>query len=268
MNQLIDIWYKVTSLDNDNQVVSFWQKNQSRIQNLDYKNDLSKYIDILYKITKSLNKKGRFADVFYLFSSTYDNKDLNIKPSESLNNLKYELCYGLHHNRRYSSSKRLIDELDNANFDMTKIASFREQTELGHKRNLELKNLKIESLLFEWGIFVAFAAALLITKEYFWVSMIFYLLLEFRRLTQTKLKFEKELIEFKDDHDVNDYSSIVVKYGIIVYSVTFCIFSLEFFQPDWTIHIAASILIIFQIGFFVLTRFFIDDRIKKLKSEK
>ncbi|TNE79945.1 MAG: hypothetical protein EP332_09320 [Bacteroidetes bacterium] len=130
MSQIDTLANQVRELNQDNQVIGYWENRQARILstlqacNSDF--DLAVYV--LYRLAHSLNNKEKYSAVFYLYKSGYLPIASQLSDSKGLEELKYELGKGLHHNRKYAEATRMFSELGATNFDLRRIEDWKDQS--------------------------------------------------------------------------------------------------------------------------------------------
>lgn len=165
MDEKFNVYFQLKRFSTDNEVVSYFDNHSKRMFRKLITSDLNPgiKIKILYIISKSLNNKERYSAIYYLFIEAYLPLKNNFKESEELNELKYELGKGLHHNRKYKHSKDLFNELAISGFDVERIKPWWNQTI--YKKTLEnlwFKN-EIVTLVLNFILILIF----LVLKLYF-----------------------------------------------------------------------------------------------------
>jgi hypothetical protein len=130
MSRIIKIWTDLEELTTDAQVLNYWDKRQSRIlKDLEVANtDFDTITNIIHRLAKSLNHKEKYSATFYLYKAGYEPIEHKFTQSDQLNEVKYELGRGLHHNKKYKHSKKLFNELAASNFDTRRIDGWWDQT--------------------------------------------------------------------------------------------------------------------------------------------
>lgn len=136
MNRIDKIWTDLKDLTTDTQVLSYWEHRQSRILEslITANSDFDTVTNIIHRLAKSLNGREKYSSVYYLYKSGYQSVENKLTQSEQLNELKFELGRGLHHNRKYDHSKRLFNELASTDFDTTRIEGWWNQTAFASTR--------------------------------------------------------------------------------------------------------------------------------------
>ena len=136
MSRIDKIWTDLQELTTDAQVLNYWENRQSRIlENLKTANsDFDTITNVIHRIVKSLNDRENYSSVHYLYKAVYLPLENKLTQSDQLNEVKYELGRGLHHNRKYDHSKRLFNELASTDFDTTRINGWWNQTAFASSR--------------------------------------------------------------------------------------------------------------------------------------
>jgi hypothetical protein len=158
MNKITKIKNDLRELKTDSEVLGYWDNRSERIldclKNLD--SDFEDALEIIHRLAKSLNSREKYSAVYYLYTAGYQPIESNFKPSDVLNEVKYELARGLLHNRKQEHSKRLFEELTSTGFDISRIEDWHEQAQ--DKETNKLKAIYLYGLpaLFNAVIIVVF----------------------------------------------------------------------------------------------------------------
>lgn len=94
------------------QVRNYWQKRRSRIINELPQGEADTTSNVIQLLAKSMNEGESYGMVYDLFISGYQPNEERLKEGATdLDETKFELARGLHHDHKYKHSKRLFDEL-------------------------------------------------------------------------------------------------------------------------------------------------------------
>jgi hypothetical protein len=253
MANLNEILNELKGFENESLIISYWRKNDKSIQKqvID-SDDKNAAIEVLYRITKALNRKERYSDIYYIHSSTYALANFNLKPYPYRNELKYELAYGLHHNRKYNLSKSLLNELENADFDLTKANDWRAQTEIGADRIQKLNKSTFRSIITPFIGLAAIAFAIIITEEYILVLTIALLISEFfwfKRFNKT------QLVENTKENIQSIKKQFFIIEGLVALGALLLI-ATEIFTSSFGRFLIVVLLAYFQFAHFGISRFY------------
>lgn len=164
MKGIKDVWLEMCQLSTRNELFSYWEKQQKRLLNTlnEDSSDYETTVRVLHLIAKTLNDKEQYPALYYLYSSSFVELENKLPASAMLNELKFEMGRGLHHNRRYPQAKRLFLALEKTDFDTSRFEEWIEQTliasELGKRHKTQPKFFAILNILVFVGSFAVVAA--------------------------------------------------------------------------------------------------------------
>jgi hypothetical protein len=163
MTELDKLYMVFEGFSTNNETISYFENNSTRIFNklLQANSNPEKAVKILHQIALAFNNREKYASIYYLFLEGYRPICHYFPPTNSLNELKYELSKGLHHNMKYRFSKQLFNELAISEFDISRIDPWWNQSV--YKSSLD--SIWLKSLFPE--ILLAFIYILLIVLVYF-----------------------------------------------------------------------------------------------------
>jgi hypothetical protein len=269
MSKIDKIWSDLKEFSSDTQVLSYWEKRKSRIlENINSANsDLGSVTAIIYQLAKSLNNKEKYSAVYYLYKSGYQPIQDKFAQSEQLNEVKYELGRGLHHNRKYDHSNRLFNELASKDFDIARIEQWWDQTAYANIR---------EKIWFKTDILPAIGAILL-TLSYIFISMniedffvstiIYILLFELYQYWRYQYKVSNYLKQFEGLPETLEIKNKIKKKILIEFLISLLFYVIYYLKEDWLVPLILVVAVYFQIFHDLLFYYHLPKLIGKLNQK-
>jgi hypothetical protein len=273
MSSLEKTWSDLQERLTDNQVIDYWDDRNSNIieniKKIEPNDKLDIKISIIHRIAKSLNDKEKYSSVWYLFKEGF----LAIEPnlvykSNILNEAKFELARGLHHNRKYDYSKRLFNELASSNFDTTRFEDWWDQTAFASSRErLWIKTSVFPSLV-RLIIIATYVYIVTLTKEFVISTTIFIILYELLESWTYLHKTSSYLKEFQDIPEVSAIKKRIKKKLLIELGISFLFYILYFLKQEWMVPLALIIAIFLLIFNYGINYYYLPSLIARLNRDK
>jgi len=270
MNRIDNIWNDLKSFTSEAQVLHYWDNRQSRILETLKITDsnFETVINVIHHLTKSLNDKEKYSAVYYLYKTGYQPIETKLEQSDELNELKYELGRGLHHNRKYDHSKRLFNELAASGFDTSRIDGWWNQTAFASTReNLWFKVDVLPSL----GRIIIIAAYIFIavkSGDFFISTTVFIVLFELYETWWYQFKISIYLKEFEGSTEVKDIKKNIKNKILIELGFSLLFYLIYFLKQELLLPLVLIIAIYFQVFHYGLNYYYLPKLIGELNRKK
>ncbi len=258
MSRLHSLWADVQGLTTDVQVLGYWERRQSSI--LDRlktaQSDFEIATQIIHRLAKSLNEKEQYAAVYYLYLSGYLPIENKLPPSPTLVEAKFELGRGLHHNRKYSHSKRLFNELALADFDTDRIEGWWNQSVVaGTTEKLWLKTDFLPALG-RFALFIAYLVIAIKTGDFFISTAVFLLFYELYENWWFHYRASAYVKELKNSTKGIRLIRNLRKKLWIELGVSLLLYLLYFLNDAWLIYLVVFLAAFLQVFHYVLRLYY------------
>jgi hypothetical protein len=271
MNRVDKIWTDLKELTTNTQVLSYWDKRQTRIVeslNNTLGSNFETATKIIHRLAKSLNDKERYSDIYYLYKTGFQPIENKLPKSDNLNEVKFELGRGLHHNRKYDHSKRLFNELASSDFDTSRIDGWWNQTAFASTRDkIWIKTDVLPSI----GTLILIIAYILVavkTKEFLITTTVFIILFEFYETWWYQYRISNYLKEFQDLSEIIDIKKNLKKKILIELGISLLFYPIYFLRQEWLLPLVLIIAVYFQIFHYGLNYYYLPKLIGGLNRNK
>ncbi|HKK09606.1 MAG TPA: hypothetical protein VJ939_02160, partial [Bacteroidales bacterium] len=198
MSRVSKIWNDLNDLTTNAQVLNYWENRQARIletlKTID--SDFETATKVIHRLTKSLNDREMYSAVYYLYKTGFQPIENRLPNLDNLNEVKFELGRGLHHNRKYDHSKRLFNELAATDFDTSRIDGWWNQTAFASTRDKIWIKTDVLPAIGRFSFMVAYILIAVKTKEFIISTTIFIILFEFYETLWYQYRTTQYLKEF------------------------------------------------------------------------
>ena len=200
MSRVNKIWTDLNDLTTNAQVLNYWENRQARIlETLKMTgSDFETATKIIHRLAKSLNDREMYSAVYYLYKAGFQPIEKKLQYSNKLNEVKFELGRGLHHNRKYDHSKRLFNELAATDFDTSRIDGWWNQTAFASTRDRIWIKTDVLPAIGRFLFMIAYILIAVKTKEFIISTSIFIILFEIYETWWYQYRTTQYLKEFED----------------------------------------------------------------------
>lgn len=269
MGRINKIWIDLNELTTDAQVLNYWDDRQTRILESLKATDseFETANKIIYRLAKSLNDREKYSSIYYLYIAGYLPIEKKLPQSDSLNELKYELGRGLHHNRKYDHSKKLFNELASTEFDINRIEDWWNQTAFASLRERNWIKTDVLPALGSFAIMVAYVLMAIKTKEFLITTTVFIIIFELFESWWFQFKVTKFLMEFEGIPETREIKNDIKKKIIIELGISLLFYPIYFFKQEWLTPLVVIIAIYFQIFHYGLNYYYLPKVIGELNRK-
>ncbi len=270
MNIIEKIWMDLQSLRTDAQVLSYWENQHSRIlKNLETANsDFDTVTKIIHRFAKSLNDREKYSSIYYLYKTAYQSNENRLNQSDQLNEVKYELGRGLHHNRKYDHSKKLFNELAVTSFDTSRIESWWDQTAYASTREQFWFKTDLIPALIQFVFTIIYIFIVVKTKEFLIFTTIFIILFELYQAWCYQYKVSSYLKEYENSSEVLFIKKNIKKKILIELGISLLFYPIYYFKQEWFLPLALIIATYFQAFHYGLNNYYLPKLIVDLNRKK
>lgn len=253
----------------DNQVLSYWENRQTIIlENLKTaKSDFEIVIKIIHRLAKTLNDKEKYSSIFYLYKAGYQPVENKLTLSETLNELKYELGRGLHHNRKYEHSKKLFNELAATDFDTSKIDDWWNQTAFASIRDKIWIKTDVLPALVRFAIMITYILLVIKTNEFLITTTIFIILFELYETWWYQYRVTSYLREFEGSFETNQIKKDIKRKIFIELGISLLFYPIYILKQEWLLPLIFIIAVYFQVFHYGLSLYYLPKIIGELKKK-
>ncbi len=270
MNRIDKIWTDLKDLTTDAQVISYWDNRQTRILETlkTADSNFETATNIIHRIAKSLNDREKYSSVYYLYKSGFQPIENKLNQSDNLNELKFELGRGLHHNRKYDHSKRLFNELASTDFDMNRIDGWWTQTAFASTRDRIWLKTDVLPALGRYAIMVAYILIAIKTEEYIISTTVFIILFELSETWWYLYRVSSYLKEYQDLPEILEIKKNIKKKIIIELGISLLFYPVYLLKQEWLLPLVYIIAIYFQVFHYGLNLYYLPKLIGELNRKK
>jgi hypothetical protein len=269
MSRIIKIWTDLEELTTDAQVLNYWDKRQSRIlKDLEVANtDFDTITNIIHRLAKSLNHKEKYSTTFYLYKAGYEPIEHKFTQSDQLNEVKYELGRGLHHNKKYKHSKKLFNELAASNFDTRRIDGWWDQTVYASTRERLWIKTDILPKVGRLAIIVAYIIVGIKTEEFVISTTVFIILFELYQAWWYQYKVSNFLNEFKALPETAQVKKSIKKKILLELGISLLFYPIYFLNQGLLLPLILILVIYFQAFHFGLNNYYLPKLVADLNRK-
>ncbi|ASB50479.1 hypothetical protein [Alkalitalea saponilacus] len=237
MTRLSKIWSELSEMKFENQVLNFFETRQTRIIDILKTAETSEELElaglIIHRFARAFNEREMYSSVYYLFISAYVNTaDRITGKQEDINELKYELARGLHHNRKYKYSKQLFNELADTEFDTKRIDFWWNQSAFASTRDEIWIKTHILPSVTRFLLMIAYLTVVLWTKIFVISTIVFIGLFLFVELQWFLYKVNYYLKEFENNPDFELIKRKIKNKIVIQFGISILIFPIYYWGHD------------------------------------
>lgn len=235
MSKADKIWADLNGLTTDAQVLNYWDNRQTIILETlkSTASNSESATNVIHRLAKSLNDREKYSSVYYLYIVGFQPIEDKLAASETLNELKFELGRGLHHNRKYDHSKRLFNELASSGFDTSRIDGWWDQSVFASTRD----GIWVKTDLLPGGLrFVLFGAFVLIalyTKKYLITTILYVILNELYMAWWYQYQFSNYLKKYENLPEIISIKKNFKKMVLVDLGITILFFPLILLNNLW-----------------------------------
>ena len=269
MSRINNIWIDLKDLTTDAQVLSYWDKRQSRIlENLKTTDsEFETAVKIILRLAKSLNDREKYSSIYYLYKTGYLPIENKLPQSDNLNELKYELGRGLHHNRKYEHSKRLFNELASTDFDISRIDDWWNQTAYASIRDRIWIKTDILPIIGRFVVMAAYILTAIKTNEFLISTTVFIIILELFESWWYLFRVKNYLREFEGIPEIMKIKKEIKKKILIELGVSLFFYPIYFLKQEWLLPLVVIIAIYFQVFHYGLNYYYLPKLIGDLNRK-
>lgn len=269
MSKIDKIWTDLKDLTSDAQVLSYWETRQSRILETLKTSDsnFDTVTKIIQRLAKSLNDREKHSAVYYLYKAGYQPIETKLKESDELNEVKYELGRGLHHNRKYDHSKRLFNELANTDFDTSRIDGWWNQTAFASTRNGIWFKTDVLPTIGRFAIMVAYILIAIKIEEFLISTTVFIILFEVYETWWYQYTVSSYLKEFEGSAEIADIKKNIKKKILIELGISILFYPIYFLKQEWLFPLVLIIAVYFQVFHYGLNYYYLPKLIGDLNRK-
>lgn len=273
MNKLDQLWQEISVLETDNQVIGFWENRQARITKhlLRENTDFTSAILIIHRFAKALNRREKYSSIYFLYNTAYEPLENKFSSSPMLNELKFELAFGLHHNRKYHQAKKLFNELGSTNFDTSRIEDWWSQAILSSYWEKNWVKIRLVPLVSRFILFAIYLLIAINTKAYLASTTVFIVLFEVLETVWYHFTVSLYLKDFEELEEIGTIKKKIRRLIWIEAIISVLFYPLYFIKPEWAFPLIIGISIYFM-AFHVFLNFHylfhITEKLTGLQAKK
>ena len=224
-------------------------------------------IEVIHRLAKSFNNRERYSAVWYLYKFGFQPIENKLIQSKTLDELKYELGRGLHHNRKYKHSKRLFNELASNGFDTQRINDWWNQTAFASTR--EKIWIKTDLLPAIVRLVIIFVYILIVfkTKEFIFSTTLFIILVELYQAWWYQYRVSNYLKEFDKEPEITEIKRNIKKKILIEFGISLLFYPIYFLKQEWLIPLVLVVAAYFQVFHYGLNYIYLPRLIGELNRK-
>jgi hypothetical protein len=270
MNRTIKIWTELNDLTTDVQVMNYWESRQDRIlENLKtVDSDFEIVTKIIHRLAKSLNDREKYSSVYYLYKTGFLPIESKLTNSSDINELKYELGRGLHHNRKYDHSKRLFNELASTDFDTSRIEGWWNQTAFASTRDKVWIKTDILPTIGRFAIMAAYFMIVVKTKEFLISTTAFIIIFEIYESWWYQYRVSSYLKEYEGSIELMEIKRKIKKKILVELGISLLFYPIYLLNQDWLLPLVFIIVVYFQAFHIGLNYYYLPKLIGELNRKK
>jgi len=270
MSRLSKILNDINDLNTENEVLSYWENRQERL--LDAiriaETDIDLATKIMYLIAKCLNDKEKYSSIYFLYKTGYLPIANKLTLSTDLNELKYELGRGLHHNRKYEYARNLFNELAQTDFDTSRFEDWWNQTAFASIRDTIWIKTDLLPALGRFVFMIVYILIVIKTKEFLISTTIFIILFELYETFWYKYRVTSYLKEYDDDSEIVKIKKNLKNKILIELGLSLLFYPIYFLKQEWLIPLVLILAIYFQVFHYGLNLYYLPKLIGELNRKK
>ena len=269
MSRIVKIWTDLNDLTTDAQVLGYWENRQSRIlENLKTANsDFDTVTNIIHRLAKSLNDREKYSAVYYLYKAGFQPIENKLNQTDQLNEVKYELGRGLHHNRKYDHSKRLFNELASTDFDTSRIDGWWNQTAFASTRERIWFKTDVLPAIGRIAIMIAYILIAIKTEEFLISTTVFIVLFELYETWWYQYRVSSYLKEFEGSTETEEIKKSIKKKIMIELGISLLFYPIYFLKQEWLFPLVLIIAVYFQVFHYGLNYYYLPKLIGELNRK-
>ncbi|QSS96692.1 hypothetical protein [Psychroflexus sp. ALD_RP9] len=270
MNRVDKIWTDLKDLTTDAQVLSYWDNRQIRILEIlkTADSNFETAINIIHRLAKSLNDREKYSAVYYLYKAGFQPIEKKLNQSDNLNEVKFELGRGLHHNRKYDYSKRLFNELASTDFETSRIDGWWNQTAFASTRDRIWIKTDVLPAIGRFSIMVAYMVIAIKTVEFLISTTIFIILFELYETWWYQYRVTSYLKEYEDLPEISDIKRNIKQKILIELGISLLFYPIYLLKQEWLLPLVFIIAIYFQVFHYGLNLYYLPKLIGELNRKK
>jgi len=229
--------------------------------------DFDTITNVIHRIVKSLNDRENYSSVHYLYKAVYLPLENKLTQSDQLNEVKYELGLGLHHNRKYDHSKRLFNELASTDFDTTRIDGWWNQTAFASSRERVWFKTDVLPAIGRFAIMAAYILIAIKSEEFLISTTVFIILYELYETWWYQYRVSSYLKEFEGSAETLEIKKSIKKKIMIELGISFLFYPIYFLKQEWLLPLVLIIAVYFQVFHFGLKYYYLPKLIGDLNRK-
>lgn len=269
MKEVDRIWKNLKELKTDAQVLYYWDKQQAKIlETLKLSSlNLETEIKIIHRFAKAFNDREKYSSVYYLFKFGYLSLESKFIPSDELNELKFELGRGLHHNRKYDLSKQLFNELGSSNFDTSRIEGWWNQTVFSNTREKVWLQTDLLPSLGRLLLMITYVIFAIKMNEFIISTTVFIILYELYQTWWYLNKVTYYLKEFQELQETEIVKKKIKNKILIELGISLLFYPIYYLNQEILIPLLVIVIVYFQAFHFWLNLFYLPKLIIDLNQK-
>ena len=204
---------------------------------------------------------------FFLYKSGYLPIENKLNQSEQLNEAKYELGRGLHHNRKYDHAKKLFNELGKSNFDTRRFEPWWNQSAFASVRDKVWIKTDVLPALAKLLLTLLYFIIAVTTDEFLLTTAVFILIMELFEAWSYQNKVSYYLKDFENSNKVSLVRSSLKKKLIIEFVASLLFYILYFTNEQWAQYLAITLGVYMQAFHFVLNRNYLPKLVGEMNKD-
>lgn len=269
MTRIQNTWADLNDLKSDAQVIGYWDERHSRILEClaAIDSDFEIATKVMHRLAKALNNQEKYSFVFYLFKAGYQPIKDKLPVSDELNELKYELGRGLHHNRKYAQAKTLFNELASSGFDQSRLEGWWDQSAFASIREKHWISVDVLPAVGKMLLSAAYVSTAIYAKEFFLSTTVFILTLLLYNAWLYQYRFNRYLEEFKGHPKVNGIKQNIKRKVMLDLFVSLLFCAAYALKQEWLIPLVLILSALLQAFDYGLEYFYLPKLIGELNRE-
>ncbi len=270
MSKVDKIWTDLNDLTTEAQVLNYWDLRQTRILETLKTTDSSfeTVINIIHRLAKTLNNHEKYSSVYYLYNAGFQPIEKKLTPSNNLNEVKFELGRGLHHNRKYDHSKRLFNELASTGFDTSRIDEWWNQTAYAGTRDRVWIKTNVYPAIVRFVLLITYILISIKTKEFIIPTTIFIIIFEIYETWWYHYRITTYLKEFESLPEIIKIKKNLKKHILLELGISLLFYPIYFFRQELLLPLVLIIAVYYQIFHCGINYYYLPKLIGDLNRNK
>lgn len=265
---LIRIWNDLEKIQSSAQLVHYWEERQKRILE-SLQKPAEPAAAIIAKLAKALNDKEKYASVFYLFKAGYvPIADQLQGESFLLQEAKFELARGLHHNRKYGEAKKLFNELAASGFELSRIHHWWDQSAFASRREKIWLKADVLPGILSFLMMFSYIIISIRTQLFFWPTTLFIIFYELFAAWRYHFKISLYLVEYKNQPETDFLKKKLWKMILIELVVSLLFYPAYYLKPGFLTPLVIIIAVYTQIFNFWLNYNYLPRLVGEMNRQK